>query len=166
MKRVVFNYLVVAAMSVSAAFMSCNNEKVKLLETTTYSDGRFEKFEYDNENRITKTTHYDKEGNLTFSKTISYNGNEFVKVMITTGIDPDFVAVFEYSKSGNKITITIKSNNSDNVDTVVVDLDNSGFPTKYVSISDISSSVGVFEIQDGNLTKHSYKVIHDDVTLE
>jgi len=166
MKRVVLNYLVIAAVSVLAAFMSCNDEKVQLLESTTYSDGRFEKYEYDNENRITNTSHYDKEGNLTFTKTISYSGNEFVKVVITTGVDPDFAATIEYTKNRNKITFTIKSNNSDKVETMIVDLDNDGFPTKYESISDVASSVGAFEIHGGNLMKHSYKVINDDITLE
>jgi len=166
MKRVILNYLVISTISVSAAFMSCNKEKVQLLESISHSDGRFEKYEYDNESRITKTLYYNKEGGLIYSQTLTYRGDDFIKVMLSSDVDSDFVATIEYSKSGNIITITTKNNGSDNVETTTVALDNDGFPTKYELNSDEASSVGVFETHGGNLTKHSYKVIRGDVTLE
>ena len=166
MKKVISNYLAVTVILLVTAFLSCNNEKVQLLETTTNSDGSFEKYEYDNENRITKTLHYDKEGILILSRTISYNGENFVKVVITTRFDTDSFALFEYSKSAEKIIATIKSKEIDSVKTITIDLDNNGFPARYVSMSDVASSAGVFEIQRDNLAKHSYHVTCDGVTLE
>ena len=154
MKRVVLNYLVLVAISVSPAFMSCKNEKVQLLETVTYSSGNYVKYEYNNEDRITKISHYDKEKNLTFSQTFTYSGNDLVKV--------DFVdSTIEFSKSENKIIV-----NHDNVETTTIDLNEDGLPTKYEAISDGVSAVGVFEIQGGNLTKHSYKHTRDGEILE
>jgi len=167
MKRVFLNYLVIAALSVVAALMSCSNEKIQLPESTTYSDGRTERYEYDNENRIAKILYCDKSGTMTYSYAITYSGDNFIKSVLTTGFDSAFVATVEYSKSGNKITVTIKSNNRDSIDTAIVDLDNDGFPTKYEAITDVVSSVGVYEIHSGNLTKHSYKVVRvGAMTLE
>ena len=165
MKKVVLNYLSIAVVSVSALFMSCSNEKVQLLESITYGDGSFEKYEYDKENRITKTSQYDKEGILAFSKTVSYSGSDFIKVVMGTGISLDYAAIFEFSKNGNKITITF-SNDNDDVETVTIDLDKDGFPTKYESMNDSTSSVGSFEVHDGNLTKHSYKIQDGETLLE
>ena len=166
MKRVVLIYLVISTISVLAIFMSCNKEKIQLLESTSYNDENFEKYEYDNENRIAKTFFYNKEGGLLYSQALTYKGDDFIKVAMTSGVDSTFVATVEYTKSGNIITGIIKNKSSDNVDTITVNLDNNGFPTKYESKSDEASSVGVFETHGGNLTKHSYKVIHGDVTLE
>ena len=156
MKRVVFNFLVIVAMSLSAVLVSCSNGKVHLLESITYSDGRFEKYEYDNENRIAKITQYDMEGNLTFLKTFSYDGNELVKEVVTIGINHVFGASSEYFRNGNKIVV--KTNDSaDDITTTTIDLDNDGFPTKVESMRNLSSYLGIYEIHDGNLTKHSYK---------
>ena len=166
MKRVVLNYLVIAAISVVVASTSCSNEKIQLPESLTYKDGRTEQYEYDNENRIAKILYYEKEGILTFSNTITYSGNDFIKSVITTKSDSDFAATVEYSKSGNKIAVTIKNNDRDSTETAIIDLDNDGFPTKYEVKSDEVSSVSVFETHGGNLTKHSYKVIRGNVTLE
>jgi len=159
MKRVVLNYLVISVISISTALMSCSNDKVRLLDTVTYSTGNYVKYEYDNENRITKTSYYDKEGNLTFSQTFNYIGNDLVKV------DGAGLTI-EFSKSENKMTMTVTNNGDSNVETSTMDLNNDGFPTKYETINNAVSVVGAFEIHDGNLTKHLYKHTRDSVTLE
>ena len=160
------SYFIIVIISALALFTSCNNEKALLLESVTYSDGRFEKYEYDNENRVTKTSHYDKDEGLFYSKTITYSGSDFIKVEMASGVDTDFFATSEYSISGNKIIVTLKNNGNDNIDTISVDLDNNGFPIKCEAKNDISSSYVLLEIHDGNLMRNSYKTIHDGVTLE
>jgi len=96
---------------------------------------------------------------MTYSYAITYSGDNFIKSVMTSGLDSAFVATIEYSKSGNKITVTIKSNDRDSIETAIVDLDNDGFPTKYEAKTDAVSSIGFYEIHNGNLTKHSYKVV-------
>ena len=100
MKRIVLNYLVIA---VVATFTSCdkNDDKssgeVRLLETITESNGNFTRFEYDNQNRITKLSLY-RNGNLTRSETLTYSGNNLVKM------EEKDNSIHEFVKKGNTIT--------------------------------------------------------------
>ena len=173
MKRGVLNYLIIAAILVLPALISCSKEKVQLLDTITYDDGSYTKYEYDNENRVTKISRYDKDGNENIgpTQTFFYSGNDLVKVALNSDSDSSFNLSLEFSKSENKIVVAIKNSNSDNVETASLYLDNDGLPAKYESetASDVvtSSMVGTFEFHDGNLTKYSYKQTQDSIeTLE
>ena len=103
MKRVVLNYLVIVAFVVSATFTSCqkddnDNVKVKLLETMTYPDGGYYKYEYDSQSRITKWSRYYANGE--FSEfTVTYSGNELTKMTFFPSNHS-----YEFAKDGNKIT--------------------------------------------------------------
>ena len=77
MKKVVLNSLLIAALALMAAsFTSCKskrNDDVKLLERMISEDAE-QHFEYDNQNRIVKTTNY-RYGKLSFTRTITYGKN-------------------------------------------------------------------------------------------
>jgi YD repeat-containing protein len=103
MNRQIFRYLTVAAIAVATTFTSCqkdenDNVKVKLLETMAYPDGGYYKFEYDNQNRITKwTQHYSNGG---FSDcTITYSGAELTKMTLSSDWS------YEFAKDENKINV-------------------------------------------------------------
>jgi len=52
------------------------SEGVKLLETILYKGVLYQKFEYDDQNRITKNTQYEQDGKTVFkTSTFKYNGN-------------------------------------------------------------------------------------------
>ena len=128
-------------------------KKVQLLDSTIYNDGGYTKYEYDNENRITKISRHDKSGNIILLQTFFYNGNDLVKVILSGDSDSNVGSTMKFSKNGNKIAITTKNNDSDSIQTATIDLSNDGFPTKY----EVKNAVGIFEFHDGNLTKYSYK---------
>ena len=142
MKRVVLNYLVIAALAVPAAFTSCKKDMenvftVKLLETITVccrkSDGIDEdfrkydkyKFEYDEQNRITKMSEYYYDGSLSYTNTFTYEGDDLVQVV---NIFDGYVNTFEYTKSGN--TINLKLTCYDIVSTYTIELNSDGLPVK------------------------------------
>ena len=140
MKRVVFNYLVIA---VFATFTSCdkNDDKssgeVRLLETITESNGNFTKFEYDKQNRITKLSLY-RNGNLTRSQTLTYSGNNLVKV------EEEDNSIHEFVKKGNTI--------SDKEGTLIVYLNKDETLDKLEEIWGGRSQVIAFQYKGGNMT--------------
>jgi len=143
MKRIVLNYLVVA---VIAAFTSCNkndendNGEVRLLETITESNGNLTKFEYDNQNRITKLSLY-RNGNLTRSQTITYSGKDLVKM------EEEDNSIHEFVKKGNTI--------ADKEGTLIIYLNSDETIGKLEEIYESRSQVIACKYKGGNMTNLS-----------
>ena len=148
MNRQIFIYLTVAAIAVTAAFTSCqkdDNIKVKLLETVTASNGEYGKFEYDSQNRLTKYSRYNSSGELLETRTLTYSGNDLVKAVFNSAV------VYEYTKSGNKITAIYSSDGAQ-----TWDLNSDGQLVK--SALEIIGNYQVIDYlyQNGNLVKYTY----------
>ena len=174
MKRVVLNYLVFAAIAISAVCTSCNKE-VQLLETVTYRDGTYEyydMYEYDNQNRITKWSRYEKDGKPIRLETISYSGNDFIKVEFETP-EIEMNTIIEFTKSANKIIVKTNNimNNHDDIGTATWYLNNDGLPIKYEIMQkdfmgEVSYYVATFQIQDGNVMSFLSKSTRKGTTNE
>jgi len=174
MKRLVINYLVIAAFAISALFMSCDktsnddnvsdSENVQLLEMLTYSGDvssdvanyvKYVKYEYDNQNRFTRILSYDKSEKLISTETFTYSEKDLVKVVYEEADNSNFIRTTEYAKKGGKITITRRSNQSTNVDTYTIDLNSDEFPSKFESSGGGWSYVLTSQYQGGNLIKQT-----------
>jgi YD repeat-containing protein len=147
MNRQIFNNLTVVAIAIAIAvvFTSCqkdDNDKVKLLETVTEPYGQYRKFEYDSHNRLTKYLKYDSSGELLETRTLTYSGNDLVKVMFNSTV------ICEYTKSGNKITAI--------PGTQTWDLNSDGQLVKYVGEIGDESQVIDYQYQNGNMVKETY----------
>ena len=159
MKRVILNYLVIAAIAVAAVFTSCKKDTetvytVKLLKTITVccikSDGHDEnigkydkyKFEYDEQNRITKMSEYSFDGDLSYTNAFTYDGDDLVQVLYSHS---GGFSTSEYTKNGN--IITEKCNGT----TYTIELDIDGLPVK-LDRGD-GKNYDIYEYQDGNLTE-------------
>ena len=167
--------LVVTVVSILAVLTSCNNEKVKLLDTHLTRDGSYIKHEYDNENRITNVVHFlyyymdgqsEPIGSVTMMDTFIYSGNDLVKVVSKGLNNPGFGTSYEVTKNGNKISIHIKSEHKVMNETVSIDLNGDGYPIRSVAINNETTTIGVYDIQDGNLMKKSFEIIRDGHTSE
>ena len=126
MKKVVLNFLVIAAFAISA-FTSCKNSDDgdnngimgPLLETMTFADDDFAQLEYDDKNRITRISEYSED--TVDETTFIYSGDDLVKV-----ISVNFT--IEFAKSKNKVTFTGTWKNTTIEGTI--DLNKDGLPTK------------------------------------
>jgi len=148
MNKQIFIYLTVAAITVAATFTSCNKDdydKVKLLETVTYPYGEYYKYEYDSQNRITKWSRYNSSGELIQTSTLTYSGNDLVQAVYNSNV------IFEYTKSGNKITSTYSGDDSQ-----TWDLNSEGQLVKYVAKIVGNSQVIEYLYQNGNIVKRNY----------
>ena len=148
MNRQIFRYLTVATIAIAVAFTSCqkdDNDKTKLLETVTYPSGEYYKYEYDSQNRITKWSRYNNSGELIQTSTLTYSGNDLVKEVYNSAI------LYEYTKSGNKITSILSS---DVVQTW--DLNSDGQLVKYVGEIVGNSQVKEYLYQNGNIVEFNY----------
>ena len=115
------------------------NGKVKLLETMTNSDGDSYKFAYDEQNRISKIFEY-YEGSLSNTKPLIYSGNNLVELGFVPRNTISSYWTYEYTKSGNTITITetnwlISSGSIVHTNIVTLTLNSDGLPVKEVSDS-------------------------------
>ena len=167
MKRAVLNYIVIVVFAASAVFTSCDkneeveeNGKIQLLRAITYGVGSYDKYEYDNQNRITKISKYRNydnlsvDGELVHTETFTYIGSDFVKFVrdYGNGITPPT----EFSKNGDKIYITDKNSEGKITATYTMDLDKNGYPTKVESLGvECSSHTVAYQIQSSNMTKYS-----------
>jgi len=119
-------------------------EKVKLLETITYNNGHQIKFEYDNQNRITKIDGLDD------AEALFYNGNDLVRFESAYGTYQECV------KSGNKITITRKGDGwVDNP--FIIFLNDDGFPIRIENSGENWTSVTTYQYENDNMTNHTYE---------
>ena len=157
MKKFFLSNLIIVAIFIGAVFVSCekeNDEKVKLLDTVVENNenNRYSKFEYDNQNRISKIiSHYD--GKVTRTETFTYSGNE-LKVAISYVDYPEDNRERVYVQNGN--TITVKG-----YDDEKITVNNDGYMTKMESSGDDWSSEEIFQYQGGNLTKYTYVEIYE-----
>ena len=112
MKKIVFKYLIIVVV-VATAFNSCNKDEeeyntVKLLKTIIHVSGdkqfKFDqyKFEYDEQNRITKISEFFYEGNISYTQTFTYEKDDLVQVL--SSHSSGSIETYEYTKSGNTIT--------------------------------------------------------------
>jgi len=132
-----------------------DNGEVQLLETTTYFNGSYIKNEYDNQNRITKISWYDKDGKIGQTVTLIYSGDDLVKSE-TTG---DKAGITEFVKNGNIITITDKNIEGTWSKTYTIHLDSNGYPTKYENLEEGWSYFITYTIQNGNLMQWTSKEV-------
>jgi len=140
MKRGVLNYLVIVALAVSAAFTSCDKcecgyDKVKLLETITYNGELYCKFEYDNNNRITRMISYGEGFDISTGETVEWTEectleyDTFGDVISEDYWDSGFITgTISFPKSENKITIDWRPHANQ---TKTYELFNDDFPFKY-----------------------------------
>jgi len=155
MKKVFFN-LVIAALVISAASLtSCKKdddkngngngngtEKVQLIKTMTFDDGGLWNFEYDEKNRITTMLGGGGLRTLTFT----YSGDDLVKLVAED-------VIYDFSKSGN--TITIVGNWNGEINTSTIELNSDGYL--------IASGSTAYQYSDGNLVAASNdKYKYDD----
>ena len=109
----------VIAVVVTTTFSSCKKDKedyntVKLLKTIIYVSGdkQFKydqyKFEYDEQNRITKISEFLYDGNIYYTQTFRYEKDDLVQVLFSHSSGS--IETYEYTKSGNTITQKYSSN--------------------------------------------------------
>ena len=80
-------------------------DAVQLLETITNESGDYDKYEYDEQNRINKISSYYM-GELRTTETLTYSGNDLVKTVKVWHDDMGGEEIYEFAKSGDIITIT------------------------------------------------------------
>ena len=156
MKRIIFSYLAVAVITVSAILTSCdvdNSEKVKLLKTikNIHYDVAYDKYEYDSQNRITKLLWYDDDGKLWGSKTFTYDGADLVKVIIVKSYTN--ISTEEFTRNGDVITIKC----SYLYGTPSLHLNSDGLPDRQEVIMEDYYYLDTYDYQNGNLVKYTHK---------
>jgi YD repeat-containing protein len=172
MKRVVLNYLIIAAFVVSATlfaavFTSCDKEEsnndVQLVETISTNDELSLKFEYNGQNRITKvfeyengmirytsTLDYDSDGNLTsYKKTDSENPEDDYTIVISKPVNNKLTTI---DTEGNLVTYEL------NADGLIIKIERSGSFVDDVGNLIEYSALYTFEYKSGNLIKMTRKL--------
>ena len=178
MNRIVSNYLVFA---ISIAFISCNkadyddsiidDDTVQLLEMMLYPDiidyytksltqcqienaVKYTKYEYDNQNRITKISSYNKSETLVGTETFTYRENDLIKVVYE---EPcvQTIRTEEYTKEGKRITCTVKGGYLDYLGTrtYTFELNDDEFPTEFGNKNSDGSYPLIYQYQGGNLIR-------------
>jgi hypothetical protein len=150
MKKVIFNYAIIAALALSAVCTSCKKdddknengngnepEKVQLVKTITYSEGWSQNFEYDNENRITTTSYYKGETPMG-SSTFLYSEDDLIKYI-------QGQLVYNFSKNGSKIDVSVTGAEGSHAEGTI-ELNNDGYPV----MMDLYGAT-TFQYSDGNL---------------
>ncbi len=183
MKKIVFKYLVIAVV-VTTAFNSCKKDKdedeedhytVKLLKGITHisDDKQYKydqyKFEYDEQDRITKISKFFFDGELSYIVSFTYERDDLVQVLYS--FSSGSTEMYEYTKSGNTITQKY-TYNGDGVSipgyttTYTIELNSDGLPVRREPEEEESGNTNVetFEYQDGNLTKNAYIFTSGDYT--
>jgi len=179
MKRVILNYLVIAALAVSAAFVSCSKsvsdedfgeiQLPKTIVTKGFRDYHRHEYEYDSQNRIIKYLSYFSHGELgpdavpSTVKRFTYIEDDFVKVVVERSNSS--TSTVEISKNGNRVTATRKYiggfSDGEIYFTAITNLNNNGYPTKRESafvpgaFGANSSEVETYQFRNGNLMRHS-----------
>ena len=175
-KKKVKNLFVVVMAQCIAVFLSCDKTsnhhegEIQLLERIVYPDVllhaksltqcqiqnavKYTKYEYDNQNRITKISSYNKSKTLVGTETFTYMENDLIKVVYEEACNPN-IETREFAKNGNKITVTIEGGylNYLGTRTYTFELDEDGFPVKLGSAFPDGSYPLIYQYQDGNLIK-------------
>ena len=160
MKRLILNYLIIAAITVSAAFTSCkkgdnDNGKVQLLESITHENGFFTKFEYDAQNRLSKISDYDKDGAARRTETFTYSGTDLTKI-VEEYHNISYIKTETFTKSGNTIISKGTNNNDDYEYSYTLTLNSYGYLIKEESADEhgFFSQDYIYD-NAGNMTKRS-----------
>jgi len=145
MKKVVLNYLVIAALAGAAAFTSCEDDKEKDIDNDDDSmvrlvisseNGEYtEMYEFDDQNRLTKIRYYSGKDRIG-SETFTYNSeSDLTKVVIHPGLVEE-----TYIKNNNIISYIDRNSKNE----VKITLDNAGYPTKKeMYCSELSGTITV-----------------------
>ena len=170
-KRVVSSgYLVIAVVIVYITFSSCgkneyyeicgNNYEFKLLEAIFYSGyDSYDKYEYDNQNRLVKISRYrnyenNYKADLVQIETLVYAGDHFIRYTFFDYLGSEFK--IEFLKKGEEISIMDKNRKGETMAFQSMVLDNNGFPAKIEYYgTDGCNSIVSYQFQAGNMTKIS-----------
>lgn len=152
MKRVFLNKLVVVAFLVLAALTSCNkddDDKVPLLQVIIYDDDRYDVFEYDHQNRISKILKYSRSGGSYHVEEdlLIYKGNDLVKIEHKGGL----YGFTEYIKNENQIIVSLGDNDANKNLQTTIHLNSDGYPVGY----EYTSVLIAHQYQDGNMTNYT-----------
>ena len=118
---------------------------VKLLETWTNENAYYYKFEYDEQNRITKIM-----SRYFGTNTLTYEGDDLVED-----------GSFEYTKSGNTIILKQKSNNK----LSIIEMNSDGLPETWIEENHGGNTVSIvttYYYQMGNLTACTELITYAD----
>lgn len=152
-----------------ATLTSCNkdddgNSSVKLLETVIYNGKLYLKFEYDNQNRITKIISYGEALDVTTGEIIECIDEYLLKYnasgdLISANPEFGYCGTITYLKNENKVIVDMQpySNQSE-----TYYLNNEGYPSKYelATWHDDCTNYGTknFVYQNNNLIQVSWDV--------
>ena len=140
--------------------------KVKLVETATGYNGDIKKFEYDDQNRFTKCSFYNRGVATPYQiYTFTYSGDDLVQLKLDY-VSHHSESTDEYAKNGNQITVTQTWRSSPNVFIYTLDLNSDGTLDKVTYSEDNWSEETAYQYQDGNVTKASYKYIVDGIITD
>jgi hypothetical protein len=125
-----------------------SGSEAKLVEKITKSDGTYETYEYDAQNRIEKISMYKKDG-TTSSETITYDGNDLVKYV-------DGATEYITTKDKNEITLHTKAHKAGDFMGMYT-LNDDGYPSEIANGWEQSECYpSHLKYQDGNLTEEIY----------
>ena len=146
-RKKVFSLIAMAAVF-AAVFTSCekdndNNGPIQLLETISYGEKWYKKFEYDTKNRITQILSY-YEDEIGWVETFGYDGDDLTLYVYGNPKNSNEGGSTKILSSGGKLILTFDEEYSE-----TYDLDAQGNISGYQD-SDYSS---IWEYQNGNLIK-------------
>jgi hypothetical protein len=160
MKKVIFNYAIIAALALSAVCTSCKKddnkngngngnepEKVQLVKTIAWYDMdsgepyHYHEFKYDEKNRLTTITWYYMDETLFNTTSFTYSGDDLVKYID----NPDGPCIMDFSKNGNKIAVTMTESGKTRNSTI--ELDSDGYPIVW----EFENETMIYQYLDGNL---------------
>jgi len=166
-------FFFLAALSATAVvFNSCEKDdndggnggtSVKLLESISYDGELSHKFEYDNENRITKVLVYYDFTDIPGIYTFIYDDNS---VSMSFEYPPIFANddFWEtYTKNGNIITVTKSFFSANTIATIELDAEEK--PVKYIVDSDSYMQTYTYEYTNGNLVKQDFEEVRKDMSI-
>ena len=129
---------------------------IKLLETWSGDGGGGTKFEYDDQNRISRILHFfEGETNPYQVETLTYDGYDLVMYEIVYTDEDEgisYTTTIVYVRNGNTITITQTSEDSEEPQISTMILSNNGLPVRHEHSGENWSEVTTYEFQGFNLT--------------
>ena len=149
MKKSVLMFCVLALLVVSCN--KDNDSPVQLLESISYDGKLAYKFEYDEQDRISKISEYHSSGEINVMYSLTYNSfGDLVSQKRELFSNPDVYGIFTFVKNGNKISI-------DGNDNWYVELNAQGLPVREINrglqIILTQHETYTYEYQNGNLNK-------------
>ena len=142
----------------TAIFSGGSDNRVQLLKTATYDYGGYAKYEYDDQNRMTKMYWYNEKGHIASIRRLSYNENDLIKITYEEVGFPEDNVIEVFTRNGN--TITIKHTPARGKATVTtLYLDNDGFPKELRDVTEDNSHIIKYKVVDGNLMEERYEEI-------